>query len=137
VSERGTWVTEFIYCDRCVEAFRKFLEDSVCADDESKYWSFRRLGEHAFAGRISGMFPGEELQLFEYDIVPKLKEMLCHSLRIAVLADGGSEIFTVLPPFRPSPKDELPPRPFTAAERAVRAKMADEMMPGLDRPEDE
>jgi len=135
MSERGTWATEFIYCDRCAEAFFQFLEETGCVPlrasgmypGESKYWSYVRLGDHAFAGCISGLHSGEELQLWEYDLIPKLKGRLCHALRVAVLADSGSQMFIVIPPPRPvSP--ELKSEPFTAQELAKRAEMADNLM---------
>jgi hypothetical protein len=139
MSERGTWLTEFIYCDRCTEAFFRFLEETGCMPmnasgtypSESKYWSYVRLGDHAFAGRISGLHAGEELQLWEYDLLPKLEERLCHPLRIAVLADSGDQIFCVIPPPKPIPPEALI-RTFTAEELAKRAEIADQLMRDID-----
>jgi hypothetical protein len=133
MSERGTWITEFIYCDKCIEKFREFLNETECAEDggESKYWSFGRVGQHAFAGRISGLFSGEELQLFEFHLIPKLKEMLCHPLRIAVLADHGEMVFTVLPPIKDFPRESIS-NPMTREQLAAREPFAAALVARLD-----
>jgi hypothetical protein len=92
MSERGTWVTEYIYCPGCVEQFKRFLVDTGCLTDGSKYWSYVQLSPWAFAGRISGLYAGEELHAWEH-MVQEYGPMMCHPIRIAVLAENGSQIF--------------------------------------------
>lgn len=96
MSERGTWITEHIYCAQCVERFQKFLDESGCLTDANKYWSYVKSSPWSFAGRISGLYAGEELHDWE-NMAEDLQKILCHNMRIAVLAENGSEVFTVKP----------------------------------------
>lgn len=100
MSERGSFVTEFIYCKECFEAAKrvllkdgKFLRGVVvpswtgCCDPHLPI----------IAGKIGGFYSGEELYDFEQEIVPELSASICHELRIAVLAEVGERIFVVTP----------------------------------------
>lgn len=94
MSERGTWVTEHIYCAECVVRFQQWLDDTHCGNDGSKYWSYVKNGEWSFAGKISGLYSGEEIHDwdgFEED----LKKLLCHPMRIAVLAGEDEKIYNI------------------------------------------
>lgn len=101
MSDRGSFVTEYIYCSECLEAVK-----SVLLSDH-KYLCSRQLPtwtDYPFekalpilAGKIGGLYPGEELDDFRNEFIPALEKLICHTVRIAVLAEEGSEIFTIEP----------------------------------------
>ena len=99
MSERGSFVTEYIYCDKCLEAAKRVLLQ------DSKYlkgvvipmWG-GGVGElPIIAGKVGGLYKGEELVTFENELIPELEKVICHPLRIAVLAESGEQIFTTNP----------------------------------------
>lgn len=95
MSERGTWVTEHIYCQQCVDRFQEFLIDSGCGTNGEKYWSYVKLSPWSFAGRISGLYSGEELHDWD-SIAEDLGKVLCHPVRVAVISDtAGEKIYKI------------------------------------------
>lgn len=94
MSERGTWVTEHIYCAQCLETFQKFLSERGCLTDRNKYWSYVKPSAWCFAGRISGLYAGEEIHDWD-SMAEDLAKILCHPLRIAVLAENGEKIYKI------------------------------------------
>lgn len=99
MSERGSFVTEYIYCEKCFEAAKAVLtsrEKYLCTatlpswlDDEKEL--------PIIAGKVGGLYPGEEIHIFAFKFVEELELRICHPLRIAVLAESGEKIFTVKP----------------------------------------
>lgn len=98
MSERGSFVTDYIYCPECLKAMESVLVRS------GKYLTGRRIeswqvGEFLpiIAGKIGGMYGGEEIvemtyELFTPDNAP------CHPVRMAVLSDtGGAAVLKVCP----------------------------------------
>lgn len=95
MSERGTWITEHIYCKECLHRFQKFLDDTGCiAVAGNKYWSYVKVGEWVFAGKISGLYSGEEIHDWD-NMTEDLQKLLCHPMRIAVLAGDGEKIYKI------------------------------------------
>lgn len=100
MSERGSFVTEYIQCDKCFAAVRevlvsdeKFLKGVVIPSWDN---GIRELP--IVAGKIGGLYRSEELISMEYDLAPKFEGRLCHTVRVAVLADSGeSKVFTFGP----------------------------------------
>ena len=96
MSERGSFVTEYIYCRHCFEAVERVL-----LGDEKYLRSTKVFGQgHVLpiiAGKVGGLYQGEELDSFEQMYIPALTEVICHPVRIAVLAEHGQEFFTVTP----------------------------------------
>lgn len=100
MSERGSFVTEYLHCDECLAAVKAVLlgkDKFLCSTVLPGWW-----GEGAelpiLAGKIGGLYAGEELSDFENDFVPKLEKTCCHPVRIAVLCESfGERIFTVNP----------------------------------------
>lgn len=98
MSERGSFVTEFIYCDKCFEAAKRILlcdEKYLCSDVIHGWGDIPHMP--IIAGKIGGSYSGEELYVFEHDLNKKLSKVICHPLRIAVLAESGEEIFNIEP----------------------------------------
>lgn len=101
MSERGSFVTEYIYCDKCLESAKKILLDnrkhfrSIVIPG----WAFM-VDKHELpiiAGKVGGLYRGEELDAFDLYLRPHLSKVICHPLRIAVLAESGERIFTINP----------------------------------------
>lgn len=101
MSERGSFVTEFIYCPKCLDACRKLFYH-----DKSNVYSAPILLTNdsgaikdlpIVAGLIKSSFPTGELIIMEFDLIPLLETEICHSVRICVLAEQGEQIFTAKP----------------------------------------
>ena len=99
MSERGSFVTEYIYCEGCLDVVKDILID------DCKYlkgiqipgWAGLIHDLPIIAGKIGGSYQGEELIHFEYELIPEIKKRICHKMRIAVLADDGERIFYIEP----------------------------------------
>lgn len=99
MSERGSFCTEYVYCPVCLSAAKfvllsrgKYLCSTVLLswDGEGKYLPI-------IAGKIGGLYSGEEIDTFRDELIPQLEGLICHPLRIAVLAESGQEILTANP----------------------------------------
>ena len=88
MSDRGSFVTQFIYCPKCAEAALKVLSECETATVHDGA---------IIAGHISGLYSGEEIDLMEFDILWKMEKVICHPVRVAVLAEKGERIFNVEP----------------------------------------
>lgn len=90
MSERGSFVTQFIYCDKCLEAAKEVLlgsHKSLCSQ-QIKGWSGNEDDYMPIiAGKIGGTYSGEEINDFEESYIPMLEAKICHELRISVLTD--------------------------------------------------
>ena len=100
MSERSSFVTDYIYCPDCFGAVRKWM----FSQHIDKYFcpTVVRIDPSIelpiIAGKIGALASGGELLDFEFNIVPELRKLVCHPLRIAVLADCGvSKIFVIEP----------------------------------------
>ena len=101
MSERGSFVTEYIGCDKCFKAAKGvlLLREKYLCSTVVPHWNAANEGPELpiIAGKVGGLYRGEELDTFEHELVPALEAVLCHQMRIAVLAEGGERIFTVMP----------------------------------------
>lgn len=101
MSERGSFVTEYLYCEQCFKAAKKVLSGSdkyftgIAIPSWNQDSDVQELP--IIAGKIGGLYPGEELDTFKAKLVPALAEVICHPLRIAVIAEQGEKIFTINP----------------------------------------
>lgn len=102
MSERGSFVTEYIYCPKCLSAIKKILlrkEKYLCSVIIPSWEKRQKLP--IVAGKIGGLYSGEELNTFEYELNKKLAKVICHPLRIAVLPDScikdEGKIFVIMP----------------------------------------
>jgi hypothetical protein len=99
MSDRGSFVTEYIRCHKCLKAAKFVLlrrEKYLCSS-EIPGWDSTGEPLPIIAGKVGGVYVGEELDVFAKDLNKLLSKILCHSLRIAVLAESGERIFTVTP----------------------------------------
>jgi len=102
VSERGSWVTQYIYCPECVCAVR----DAIAAADADSGYAIETISAPQgpiFGGFISGPGLNGEHITFEVDMREEIESRICHPLSVAVLSDGGANLFYTLKPEHPKP----------------------------------
>lgn len=100
VSERGSFITEYIYCEKCFNAVREILlaNGKFLQSVEIPHWNNKEGSTlPIIAGKIGGTYPGDELDTFMLEFIPKIKKVICHDVRIAVLGDSGEQIFKITP----------------------------------------
>ena len=99
MSERGSFMTDYIYCSQCLKALKLILCEktkSLCGSQLPSWQTGKRLP--IIAGKIGGSYFGEEIHIFESELIPKIKSIICHHVRIVVFADNGdAKIFTLEP----------------------------------------
>lgn len=101
MSERGSFVTEYLYCEQCFKAAKKVLSGSdkyftgIAIPSWNQDSDVQELP--IIAGKIGGLYAGEEMDAFEDRITQDLSLVICHSMRVAVIAERGEKIFTINP----------------------------------------
>ena len=88
MSERGSFVTQFCYCDICVRA----LESALA----SRCKNVTVIRGSIVAGYVSGGGPGDEIIDFN-DCADAIAAVICHPVRIAVIAEQGEALFRIQP----------------------------------------
>ncbi|CAB4152951.1 hypothetical protein UFOVP602_32 [uncultured Caudovirales phage] len=91
MSERGSIVSEYIYCGACYAKINAVFASL----NEGKYLQVGPIGTGIIGGNIGGMAHCDEIRTFEDELQPLIKEVICHDVRFAVLADNGEQIFFV------------------------------------------
>lgn len=105
MSERGSFVTEYINCEHCLKIAKQALlsEDKYHFGIQLPSWNKDESHLPIIAGKLGGTFSGSEFMIMEQDILPLLENKLCHPLRIAVLSDcAGEQFYTVAPAVKAS-----------------------------------
>ncbi len=94
MSERGSFTTEYIYCNKCFQVVSEVLvdRDKYLCSTIIPSWCEQRIP--IVAGKIGGLYAGEELVAMEYKYIPEIEKRICHDVRIAVLAESGEKILT-------------------------------------------
>ena len=93
MSERGSFVTQYVYCHECFKALREVLlkrDKFLCSSEIPAYWDGNLP---IIAGKIGGTAAGDELLTFEFDIADMLKGKLCHDVCVAVIPECGEPAF--------------------------------------------
>lgn len=104
MSKLGSFCTEYIQCERCLESARKILigSDETLCSIQLPHWSAHPTPDQGpslpiIAGRLSGFRKGEELGVMR-QLMHQLEKRICHELRITVLGeDGISAIVKAVP----------------------------------------
>jgi len=84
MSERGSFVTQYIYCPKCFEIVK-----DVLVDDDKYLDSMPIKNQPIVAGRIGGLYANEESHAMEFEYGTILNERLCHRVQVAVLCEAG------------------------------------------------
>ena len=92
MSERGSFVTEYIYCSKCFEAAKSVLlgKEKYLCSVVIPTWSPGPAENQELpiiAGKCGGLYLGEEVNTFEFEYRDQLEPLLCHPLDIAVLCE--------------------------------------------------
>jgi len=99
VSERGSFCTEYIYCAKCFEAAKSVLlkrEKYICST-MIPTWEQSGGDLPIIAGKVGGVYAGEELVTFDQTYTEALAKVICHPMRIAVIAEVGQRFFEIQP----------------------------------------
>jgi len=96
MSDRGSFVTEYMYCDKCFEAMKQVLLDKD-ADSHHRIKAYL-AGPGIIAGYISNVSPCGELLTMQYNVFNE-NNAPCHPVRIAILPEQpeASTILLVSP----------------------------------------
>ena len=98
MSERGSFVTEFIYCKKCFETAKNVLlrrDRGLCSQALDSWIEGKEIP--IIAGMVGGLYPQEEIDVFEFEFKEKLETEICHQLRIAVVAEEGYKLIVIDP----------------------------------------
>lgn len=90
MSERGSFVTEYIYCPKCLDAAKKALLDDekyLCSRQLAS-WESDREFLPIISGKLGGLYAGEELSVIR-DALKGSEERPCCPVRIAVVTEGN------------------------------------------------
>jgi len=89
MSERGSFVTQYIYCQECFQALQKVL-----CKEPGKYLAATALPSWddngpllIIAGKVGGGYAGEERWKFDEELRGKIEAVICHPVRISVLPE--------------------------------------------------
>lgn len=97
MSQRGSFVTEYIHCDKCLQAAKEVLlarEKTLCSTIIQS-WCDQEIP--IIAGKIGGGYIGEEIATFDHELIPALAERICHPMRLAVLGEDEGKLYTITP----------------------------------------
>ena len=108
MSERGSFTTQYIYCDRCYEAVREVLvsDDKYLRGVPIPMWGEGQRTGVGFgddnhprelpivAGKIGGLYAGEEKYAM-LELLAEIKPNLCpgHSIIVGVIPDSSEPVF--------------------------------------------
>ena len=97
MSERSSFVTEYIYCDECFEAVKEVMcgrEKYLCSLAIPS-WTGKELP--IVAGKTGGLGGGDDVILMEDELIPELKKRICHTVRVAVIYESFCKFYIVAP----------------------------------------
>lgn len=91
MSERGTYCTQYIHCNRCAAAVAKSMVGEPWEGAVASVANGR-----AFMAHIRASHPGGEIEQVE-DVAGQISKLVCHPVRLMVLTDSGvSAVVTAL-----------------------------------------
>jgi hypothetical protein len=99
MSERGSFITEYIYCSKCFQKMKEALchRDKFLCAEPIKHWNEDFDHLNIIGGKIGDSSPGGEVFTIAYHLFNKANAP-CHNARIAVIPDAGNPaIITVFP----------------------------------------
>ena len=101
MSERGSFVTQFMYCDKCLEKMKEVLiqDHKYLKGIQIEGWKTedgrRMKSMPIIAGKIGGLYSSEELCEFQFKLFNK-ENAPCHEVICAVIPDNGTPQFFVV-----------------------------------------
>ena len=92
MSERSSFVTEYVYCNSCFAELKNVLicNDKYLCTHVLPSWEGDNRELPIIAGKIGGLGPGDDY-IYMKEIIDSLD--LCHPVRFAFLGDDGTSVF--------------------------------------------
>lgn len=99
MSQRGTFVAEYIRCTQRFEAVESLL---LVQERQRKDFYALSLGApvQIIAGKITAHIAGGEVDVMHYDLGERLSAVICHPLRMVVIPEQGNPTAFVFHPQR-------------------------------------
>jgi len=98
MSDYGSYVTDCFVCPRCMDAVSRVISETLDSRYPPGRVTSRDRSIGVIAGVVSGLYPGEEIDVFRDEIVGAVAERVCHPVTIVVLAETGEvQKFKILP----------------------------------------
>ena len=91
MSQRGSFCTEYIYCEKCYRSTLEILER------EMEYVKTHEPA-HIISGKVSGLYANEEVHIFQNDILPMIRGVVCHNVRLVVIPEDEDAMFCSVEP---------------------------------------
>lgn len=92
MSERGSFVTQYMYCRKC----REKLEKVLCTGH--KYLNGKAICDNTMiAGKLGGCGPYDDTVMFQYQLFNK-GNAPCHPVKIALIPDSVNPRILVIKP---------------------------------------
>ncbi|MFH2044394.1 MAG: hypothetical protein ABIK92_04530 [Pseudomonadota bacterium] len=98
MSERGSFVTDYIYCDKCFIEAKKLLLHQIkelCSIVIPSWQPGKELP--IIAGKVGGLSPSDQIIMFEVDLIPELEKVICHPIRIVLLGEYFEKTYHICP----------------------------------------
>jgi len=97
MSERGSFVTQYFYCERCFAVAKDVLlaKEKYLCSCVIPSWGGGVDELPIIAGKIGGLYSNEEVISFEEELGPQIAEkMVCpdHAINIVVMPDNGTPV---------------------------------------------
>lgn len=103
MSERGSFVTQFVYCHKCFESLKpilalngKFLRGVVIPRWDGPLSARGDIELPIIAGKIGDTYPGGERITLGVQMRKEIETAICHQVMIALIPDGAEESVTLL-----------------------------------------
>lgn len=91
MSERGSFVTEYIYCKECFSRLKEVLlsKDKYLCSTTIPTWEENGGELPIIAGKVGGLYAGEEAHTFEFQLADAIESALCEgcTLTVAVIPE--------------------------------------------------
>lgn len=100
MSERGSFVTEYIYCEKCLSVVREALlreDKEICSQSILTWENDASKDLPIVAGKVGSLGIGQEISMFEESIHKLLVGRICHDIRVAILAENGDAVIVFHP----------------------------------------
>jgi hypothetical protein len=104
MTKLGSFCTEYIRCERCLESARRILvgSDQNLCSIQLPHWSANPTPDQSptlpiIAGQLGGFKKGEEIGVMR-QLIHQLEKRICHEVRVIVLGeDGTSAVIKAVP----------------------------------------
>ncbi len=101
MSARGSFTTEILWCATCHAAVGAVLRRMLAHGDvvvREVLFPHPQFHRGLWCGIVTGLYAGEEIDVFDHHVNPALGAAICHPLQLVVFAESGaSQVWTLRP----------------------------------------